>query len=219
MTLPFAELAPLISSASILIGLIVSAFVIVLFPDWRLALYALTAQYLLSAILLVTFVQPSLAIVRAISGALAAAILYVTMRQNVSHAVDRVASATAMQHPVFVVGPGFRLFALAFVAVSIIAIAATTTFFDLSAYVLFGGLWLIALGVLIAIVSRDVLRLGVGILMLTGGCCILETAVEGSLILYGLLNIADLLLAVVVAHLATLPHDETSPRRRRGEAR
>ncbi len=60
--------------------------------------------------------------------------------------------------------------------------------------------------------SRDVLRLGLGILVFTGGFGILDTAIEGSLFLYGLINIADLLIAVVVSHLATLSSDQDSPR-------
>ena len=81
------------------------------------------------------------------------------------------------------------------------------------------GLWLIASGIIVAILSRDVLRLGLGILMFTSGFCILETATESSLLLYGLLNISDLLLALVIANLAALPPDPTSARRRRGEKR
>jgi hypothetical protein len=208
-----------ISGANILIGLVVTAAFVVLIADWRLALYALTAQYVLSAILLVAMIPPAIAVVRAISGALAMAILYLTLR----HAADErrrtqvAAGEMARQYQVFVVGFPFRLFALALVAVTIIGIASSMTFLSLPADVLFSSLWLISAGVLVAILSRDVLRLGLGILMFTGGFCILETATEGGLLLYGLLNISDLLLVLVIAHLGALPMEEGNERRRRGE--
>jgi hypothetical protein len=88
------------------------------------------------------------------------------------------------------------------------------TLFGLSAYVLFSALWLMAIGLLVAMLSRDSLRLGIGILVFTSGFCIMDTAVESSLFLYGLLNITDLLIALVVAHLATLPSDAGENRRR-----
>lgn len=216
-----------ISSANILIGLVVTAAFIVLIPDWRLALYALVAQYLLSMALLASLIPLSIAIVRVLSGSLAVLILYFTLRQvdeaqrRLRAQVDDVESEQVMRRlnrqEMFVAGFPFRLFALALVAVMIIGISSSMTFLNLQPEILFSALWLIAAGVLVAIVSRDVLRLGLGILMFTGGFCILETAAEGSLLLYGLLNISDLLLALVIANMGALPVEEVSQRRRRGE--
>ncbi len=218
-----------ISSANILIGLIVTAAFIVLIADWRLALYALTAQYLLAAILLAGLIPVPLALVRVISGAFAVAILYFTFRRaedahrrDLAEAEDdaaRTVLTRLYRLQVFVVGFAFRFFALALVAVGIIGVASSMSFLGLAADTLFSGLWLIAAGVLVAILSRDVLRLGLGILMFTGGFCILETATETSLLLFGLLNISDLLLALVIANLAALPSDDSRVRHRRGEMR
>jgi hypothetical protein len=218
-----------ISTASILVGLIVTAAFIVLISDWRCALFALLAQYVLAAAWLAAWVPFPIAVVRALSGALAMLILYLTLRQKAEEyrracqeAEDDAARAVIerlYRQQVFMVGFPFRLFALALVAVAIIGIASSMTFLGLAPDILFSGVWLIAAGVLVAILSRDVLRLGLGILMFTGGVCLLETATEESLLLYGLLNIADLLLALVIAHLGALPSLETDQRRRRGEAR
>ncbi len=218
-----------IFSASILIGLIATAACIVLFADWRLALFALLAQYACAAGLLASLVLMPLAIVRVLSGAFAAAILYFTFRRaqenfrrDLAQAEDdaaRLVVARLYRLQVFVVGLPFRVFALALVAVGIIGIASSMTFLGISPDVLFGGLWLIAVGILVAILSRDVLRLGLGILLFTSGFAILETATESSLLLYGLVNISDLLLALVIAHLAALPPAPSVWRRRRGEVR
>ncbi len=217
MTLPDL---PAIASANLFAGLILSAAIVVLVADWRTALYALVAQYILSAILLTALLPAPLAIVRVISGALATLMLYFTLRRI---AVERRAQAAqngaAQPPPVFIVGLAFRLFALALVIVSNIGIASSMTFLSLPAEILFSGLWLISVGILVAILSHDMLRLGLGILMFTSGFCILETATEASLLLYGLLNLADLLLALVIAHLGVIPIEETDLRRRRGEVR
>ena len=216
------------AEVDILVGLVFAAALIVLDADWRVALFALAAQYILTTLLLSIIIQPSIAILRVISGAVAAIILYISFRRLTEErraAFSQLVGvppadwiARLYQPEVFVVGYPFRLIALAFVAVGIIGVASSMTFLGLAPDVLFSGVWLIAAGILVAILSRDVLRLGLGILLFTSGFAILESGTEGSLFLYGLLNISDLLLAVVVSHLATVTQQEIGPARRRGEA-
>lgn len=218
-----------ILDVTMLIGLIVTAACIVLFADWRLALFALLAQYGCVAWLLAQWVPMPLPIIRVLAGAFAATILYFTFRRaqdnyrrDLAQAEDEAARLVVerlYRLPVFIIGLPFRVFALALVAVGIIGIASSMTFLDMPAEILFGGLWLIAAGILVAILSRDVLRLGLGILLFTSGFTILETATESSLLLYGLINMSDLLLALVIAHLAALPPAPQLWRRRRGEVR
>ncbi len=212
-----------LSGSGVLVGLVLTAACIVLIADWRLALFALAFEYILLGILLLSLVQPAVATVRVIAGGLAAAILYVTMRQRSrkSRQSLREESDTAEYQPVvssqvFIVGFPFRLFAVALVAVTIIGFASSMTFLGLPAIVLASSLWLMSIGLLISMLSRDALRLGVGILVFTGGFGVLDTAIEGSFFLYGLLIVADLVIALVVAHLATLP-GESGTRRRHGD--
>lgn len=212
-----------LSGSNALIGLIVTAALIVLLADWRLALFALAFQYVLLGLLLTSLVSPGVAIVRIISGGLAATILFLTMRHRAyaeravvpdSGAEEPAATSMAARVSVFIVGWPFRFFAVALVAVAIIGFSSSMTLLGVRPFVLFSSLWLMAIGVLIAMVSRDVLRLGLGILAFTGGFSILDTAMENSLFLYALLNIADLLIALGVAHLASLSSDAVMNRRR-----
>jgi len=202
----------------ILTGFVITAAFIVLIPDWRLALFALIVQYIVAAALLVELVPFQIAIVRALSGMLALLMLYLTLRQKSERlhrmlaTQDNPATSPA-QSAVFVVGLPFRLFALALVAVGVIGIASSLSFLGITTAVLFSGMWLMTAGILVAILSRDVLRLGMGILMFTCGFSILETATESSLLLFGLLNISDLLIALVIAHLGVLPVRSTFQRR------
>lgn len=209
------------STAIILSGLVITSAFVVLTPDWRLASFALVAQYITAAALLAKAIPPELVGVRVFSGAWAILILYLTLRQKVEtqrRAAQDDATPEALERlryqPVFIVGFPFRLFALALIAVGIIGIASSMSFLGLTPDVLFGGLWLTTAGLLVAILSRDVVRLGMGILLFTSGFTILETATEASLLLFGLLNIADLLLALVVAHLGALPPANIAQRRR-----
>ncbi len=212
-----------LSGSNVLIGLIITAARVVLIAAWRLALFALAIQYVLLGWLLTSLVSPGVAIVRTIAGGLAATILYLTMRRRAG--VERVAilsgeaagsegDISAARVPVFIVGLPFRFFAVALVAVAIIGFSSSMSLLGLPPYVLFSSLWLMAIGVLIAMLSRDVLRLGLGILAFTGGFSILDTALENSLLLYALLNVADLLIALGVAHLASLSSDAAASRRR-----
>ncbi len=221
----FADLS-FFSGAGVLVGLVLTAACIVLIADWRLALFALAFEYVLLGLLLLNLVQPAVAAVRIIAGALAAAILYVTMWQRARKSRRRASepggTATkggategeqAVASQVFIVGFPFRFFAVALVAVTIIGFASSMTFLNLPAIVLASSLWLMSIGLLISMLSHDALRLGLGILVFTGGFGILDTAIEGSFFLYGLLNVADLVIALVVAHLATLPGESGTSRR------
>lgn len=212
------------STAIILSGLVITSGFVVLTPDWRLASFALVVQYITAAALLAKAIPSELVGVRVFSGAWAILILYFTLRQKAEtlrRAAQDDATPDALERlryqPVFIVGFPFRLFALALIAVGIIGIASSMSFLGLTPDVLFGGLWLTTAGLLVAILSRDVVRLGMGILLFTSGFTILETATEASLLLFGLLNIADLLLALVIAHLGALPPPANVAQRRRGE--
>ncbi len=224
--MPFPLDLDFVSQVVILVSLVFAAALVVLVADWRLALFALAAQYLVAGVLLSQMIQSYSATARVFSGGLAALIFYITLRR-----LTEERRATFMQDgeppvdwierlyrpEVFIVGFPFRLIALVLVAVGIVGIASSMTFLNLTAYVLFSGLWLIAAGILVAILSRDVIRLGLGILLFTNGFCVLQSGVEPSLFLYALLNISDLLIAVVVSHLATVTQEEAGPARRRGE--
>ncbi len=210
--MPFPIDLQLVSGSVALVGLIITGASIVLVSDWRLALFALCFQYVLLMLLLATVVQFQVAAVRLFAGAMATIILYLTMRNR----VERVRRARDKETaeplpPVFIVEFPFRLIAVGLVVVAIIGFSSSMTFLDLPSNLLFGSLWLIAMGLLVAMVSRDALRLGLGILVFTGGFSILDTAIERSLLLYGVLNIADLLIALVVSHLATLRNEPGDP--------
>ncbi len=195
-----------VSNGLLVLLLFVTAAALVWVSAWRLTLFLLLALYLLLAAFLMQLVAPAVALVRVVSGGLVALIFLITLRGVAGARHGGAADARA-----------FRAFAALFVAICILAISLATNFLGIAWHIQLGAVWLLAAGLLIAILARDALPFGIGALVFTGGFSLLEIAIEGSLFLYGLLNIADLLIALVAAHLASLGA-EVEGGRRRGES-
>ena len=200
----------MVLNAGILVCLLITASTIILVADWRITLFALIVQYLVLAFFLSRLLLPAVATVRMVSGGLVGLILLLTVR-----GLPRDASTV----PPRLLAPsvGFRLLVILLATIAILSLTSSTTFLGLPAHVLFGSIWLMIAGLLAAMLAHEAMPFGLGILAFTAGFSLLETAIEGSLFLYGLLNIADLLIALVVAHLATLP-PEVEGGRRGGES-
>jgi uncharacterized MnhB-related membrane protein len=61
--------------------LLVTAAIVALFWDWRLALFALIVQYLVAALLFIDLLDPRLAIIKVLVGMFVCLMLYFTARQ------------------------------------------------------------------------------------------------------------------------------------------
>ena len=109
----------------------------------------------------------------------------------------------------------FRIIALALVVLSVIALSSQ--FVLLNAPVLFWvtGLWLAMGGLVTIALTRDALKLGMGLLFFTSGFGVIYLSIDNSLLIYALLVISDLVIALVVSHVASVP--ALNEGRRRGE--
>ncbi len=208
--MPFPPEIENFSQVALLFLLLLTASAIMLAERARITLSVLLAQYLVLTLYLAQLVLPSVAVVRLLSGSLVVWILLITARQ-----VNQ--SESQLQPRVHAPSAAFRLLATLFAAICLWAITASTPLLGLAPPTLFASLWLMVTGLLIAILTRESLRFGIGIIIFSSGFALLETALEGSLFLYGLLNIADVLIALLVAHLAILS-PEVAGGRRRGES-
>lgn len=213
-----------LTTPEVLVGLAVTASILVLFADWRLSLLALAVQYLLVTVLLATVIQLQVAIVRLIAGGLVAAMLYLTASRAGSRrkrAARQGSLAGARQRVlqlergVFMIGLPFRLIALVLVGVSVVAAAVQYPFPNAPLLFWLVSLWLCATGLLLMASARDALKLGMGLLTFTSGFGVLYLSLDPNLLFYGLLVISDLVVALVVAHLASAPVRVTA--RRHGE--
>ncbi len=213
-----------LTTAEILVGLLVTASILVLVSDWRLSLMAFAVQYLLITVVLSTIVQLEVATVRLIGGALVALMLYITARSIRSTRMRRARQqgwtnvaeiASLFERAPFVIGLPFRLMAVVLVAVSVLSASAQFAFPNAPLLFWLVSLWLCSIGLLLIAITRDALKLGMGLLTFTSGFGVLYLSIDPSLLFYGLLVISDLVIGLAVTHLATAPVQMAA--RRRGE--
>ena len=208
------------------LGLVIAVGVVVLVSDWRISLVALAAQYILVAILLSTLIPLQIAAVRMIAGGLVAMMFYITARRvqpgrRRRGPVQTMESAALVPRAIFWTNLPFRFVGLALVAVGVIA--ASDQIVLLNAPLLFWvtGLWLAMGGLLTIALTRDALKLGMGLLFFTSGFGIIYLSIDNSLVIYALLVIADLVIALAISHIASAPAQivgiASDSRRRRGE--
>ena len=74
-------------------------------------------------------------------------------------------------------------------------------------------MWLAAGGVLTIALTRNALKLGIGLLFFTSGFGIIYLSIDNSLLIYALLVIADLVIALAIAHIASVPAQSAGTRR------
>jgi hypothetical protein len=213
-----------VSASQQVLGLVIVVALVVLVSDWRVSLLALAIQYILVAILLSTLIPLQIAAVRMIAGGLVALMFYITARRTRSRRRRQQAStgsgedaefAEDAPRGVFWTNLPFRLVGLALVSLSVIVLSGQ--FVLLNAPILFWatGLWLAAGGLLIIALTRDALKMGMGLLFFTSGFGILYLSIDNSLLIYALLVISDLVIALAISHIASVP--SSTDGRRRGE--
>lgn len=212
-----------ITTADILIGLTVTASILVLVSDWRISLLALAVQYILVTVLFSTLIPLPVATVRMIAGGLVATIMYLTARRMYPRRKKRDRDLTEPidekeleERGAFAVSLAFRLIALVLVGVTVITVSGQFSLLNALLLFMVTGLWLCSTGLLLIALTRDVLKLGTGLLTFTLGFGILYLSIDQSLLIYGVLILSDLVIGLVIAHLASVPQDRNG--RRKGEA-
>ena len=99
-----------------IVGLFVTAAVIVLVSDWRASLLALLGQYLLAGLVLSRLVLPEVALIKVLIGALVCFMLYLAARQAgwVASQTSTSASALRASIPSSAIGSATSIFQLMF---------------------------------------------------------------------------------------------------------
>ncbi len=209
-----------VSSFQLLIGLLLAVAIVMLIADWRVSLLALAGQYILVAILLSTLIPLQIAAVRMIAGGLVATMFYITARRVKGSRRQRSPSdPPVLEEPirsgVFWMNMPFRIIALALVALSVIALSGQFVLLNAPTLFWVTGLWLAMGGLVTIALTRDALKLGMGLLFFTSGFGIIYLSIDSSLLVYGLLVVSDLVIALAVSHIASVPAQMEG--RRRGE--
>ncbi|MCK5794536.1 MAG: hypothetical protein KAH12_07510 [Anaerolineales bacterium] len=171
---------------------------------WMTGLLAL--QYV-EVFLFVSISWPlEIAVVKLVAGWMASAVLFLTY-QNMSEAEPE--SWLAANPP----GTAFKGFAALLVGLSVYSLVplALRWFLGATSQQVLGGLWLLGLGLLQLVLSRDSLRIIIGLLTVLSGFEILYATLEASVLMTGLLAILNIGFAFLGAYLLIASNLEESP--------
>ena len=183
----------------------ITASVLLISWDWRLSIFSLSLQYV-GVFLLVAISWPmEIAVVKVISGWMAGAVLGLAM--------INVPQDEWKEAPLIISSVVFRILAAIIAGLFAVSGGASLVswFPEISIFQAYGGIILIALGLLHLGLSTQPFRVVLGLLTLLSGFEILYAAVESSILITGLLAVVTLGLAAVGAYLLTAPTlEETS---------
>jgi uncharacterized MnhB-related membrane protein len=244
-TLPdvLAQLSFLTTTPAI-VGLVVTASLIVIISDWRFSLAALSVQYVLVGLLLTRLIQPQVAVIKVLIGALVCIVLYLTARQ-VSESSEappseredgdfplkvggdrggaaedgrsrRPASPTSKTRgETSVPDIAFRLLAALFVGLAVYSLSKRYPLPEVPSDISLACYWLASLGLLVLMLTEEPLKAGMGLLTLVTGFELFYSALERSLSVVGFLGIANFLIALAIAYLAASRAELTPEERQR----
>lgn len=202
----FAFLARL-TPQQITLGLVVVSALLLITEDRRFSLAALLMQYVLFALLVAARVYPSIVFVRVGIGLAMCLILFVTAWNAQPHPNGRMTLHTDGD-PFLARLTSTDLAATGvFVRLSVAALGGLIAYGVWSSYPLAGvspeanlaGYWLATLGLLTIITTSDPLRMGFGLITFMNGFEGLYMALEGGLLVIGLLGIIDIAIALTIA--------------------
>lgn len=225
-TLPdvLAKLSFLTTTPAI-IGLIITASLIVLIRDWRLSLAALAIQYVLVGLLLTRLIQPQVAVIKVLVGALVCIVLYLTARlADVSEeeqtaeqeaTEDGRSPLPAARRGAWLTDFSFRLLATLFVGLVVYSLSKRYPLPEGPSDIGFACYWLASLGLLVLILTDEPLKAGMGLLTLITGFELFYSVLERSLSVAGFLGIANFLIALAIAYLAASRAELTPEERER----
>jgi len=199
-----ARLSFLTASPAV-VGLVVTASLIIMVRDWRASLAALLAQYLLLGFLLTRLIPLEVATVKTLIGALICPILYLTARRGRwgrQRDKDRP-SPLPTGWEVFPVGLPFRLLAVVLMGLVASSLLKSYPLPEVPRDIGFACYWLALVGLLVMILTAEPLKAGLGLLTFMAGFELFYAALESSLSVVGLLGIVNLFMALAIAYLAS----------------
>jgi hypothetical protein len=179
---------------------------ILLVRNWRWMTGLLALQYI-GVLSLVSISWPvEIAVVKLVAGWMAAAVLFLTY-------VNIPDSAAEMQNKLGLPGIFFRGFTALLIGLSMYSLVpvALRWFLGATHQQTLGGLLLLGLGLLQLGLSREAIRIVIGILTVISGFEILYATLEASVLMTGLLAILNIGIAFVGAYLLLASYlEETS---------
>jgi len=207
-----------------IVGLVITASLIVVIRDWRFSLAALSVQYVLVGLLLTRLIQPHVAVTKVLIGALVCIVLYLTARlggvSEEKPTAEQEAAENNVSRPPAIGGTlladfTFRLLAVLFVGLAVYTLSKRYPLPKVPSDIGFACYWLASLGLLVLMLTKEPLKAGMGLLTLITGFELFFSVLEHSLSVVGFLGIANFLVALAIAYLAASGAELTAKERQR----
>jgi len=189
------------------LGVFVTAVILVVIRDWRVDVLALAVQYFFLVLLLTRSVRLEMAAVKGLIGWLICLVFYVTERQVSAFGKDALEEEVSPGHrwrwwtmsarASFALLSAILVSVVAYVATSFIPLPEITVDITLACYLL------ASLGMLLLGLGEGPLPVGVGLLMFLSGFDLFYVALEPSLVVAGLLGVISFVIALAIAYLRT----------------
>jgi hypothetical protein len=210
-----------------LLGLFITAGIILTVRDWRTLILTLLVQYILVGLILSRLVRPDIAALKVMIGAFICPILFLSARQvsvglsGLPLSVEKRSGWNRgylsewwqnFSFSVLIKGrdrrrsPAATSFAFRVLVVLLMILVATTlsnTFAlpDLSTDVTTAVYWLVLAGLVTLTLTEDPMRVGHGLFTALTGFDLFYTTLEKSLLIIGLWGAVNLLLALAIGYL------------------
>lgn len=195
------------------IGVIVTATLLVVSRDWRLNVIALAAQYFFIALLMTQVIRVEMAAVKALIGWVICLVFYLTAQQAKSllrsEGSDEAlalrfwfgARLEGWRHEGISAQAAFGFMVTVLIGAVVYASSSTIPLPQVSRSLTLVCYFLAGQGILLSGLSRDPLRAGVGLLMFLSGFDLFYVALEPSLLVTGFLGSISFVIALGAAYL------------------
>jgi len=187
------------------VGILITAGILVVIRDWRLNVLALTLQYFFVVLLLTRLIRLEVAAVKGLIGWMVCMVLYLTERRadllERDSATEDTSEAKRRRRWVMSAYSSFCLLAgllvsvAAYTAALRVPLPEIPTDISLACYLL-GGLGLLVIGL-----SEAPMQVGFGLLTFLSGFDLFYVALEPSLAVAGLLGAVSFIIALAAAYL------------------
>lgn len=208
-----------VPSAAVLIGLLITAALLVVLVNWRLLILVLGAQYILAGLLLSRAVPIELAMVKVLVGIMICPVLYITARRaRWGHLEDDELEDEKKSRWAWLIAPGLPMRLIIAVTGLVLSLSLAlrnplpiTSELLVSRDLTIGAFALLLLGLLNMALHENPLKVGLGLLSLLSGFELFYTVIEPTLTLVGLIGLTNLIIALAISYLtvawATQPHE------------
>ncbi len=219
--------AVFLAATPAVIGVSVTATLLVVSRDWRLNVIALAAQYFFVSLLMTQIIRVEMAAVKGLIGWVICLVFYLTEQQAqllVQSKGSRdplslrnwfTARLEGWRREGISVRAAFRFMATVMVGVTVYVSSSAMPLPQVSGSLTLACYVLGGLGILLIGLSRDPLRVGAGLLGFLSGFDLFYVALEPSLLVTGFLGAISFVIALGVAYLkaaqATVSQEEETP--------